>query len=44
MALIQQKLMRRTLENLTVTKTASECDSGPKLGLLYLDRRRKLDQ
>jgi len=28
---------------LTVSKTASECDFGPKLGLLYLDRRRKLD-
>jgi len=34
----------RTLENLTVSKTASECDFGPKLGLLYLDRHRKLDQ
>jgi len=36
--------MTRTLENLTVTKTASEYDFGPKLGLLYLDKRRKLDQ
>ena len=34
----------RTLQNLTASKTASECDFGPKLGLLYLDRRRKLDQ
>ena len=34
--------IQRTSEDLTVSKTTSKCDSGPKLGPLYLNRCRIL--